>query len=256
MRRCVLALMLVTGPFVGLFASAEADFSAEDYGLLPVTEEAVRVQLTARYHTVLSAGLSAKVERLPLREGQRFGKGDLLLQLDCAVERAQWKKAKALLHVAARKAEVSRRLAELNSIGQLEQLVAEADAEKASAELEVMEATVKACRIQAPFTGRIASLTVAEHQYVKQGTELMEILGDRQLEVEMIVPSHNLANLEVGERFQVTVDEVGKSYPAKIITLGAKIDPVSQSLKVIAEIDGQFPELLPGMSGIASFDAM
>jgi multidrug efflux pump subunit AcrA (membrane-fusion protein) len=97
---------------------------------------------------------------------------------------------------------------------------------------------------------------VAEHQYVKQGTELMEILGDRQLEVEMIVPSHNLANLEVGERFQVTVDEVGKSYPAKIITLGAKIDPVSQSLKVIAEIDGQFPELLPGMSGIASFDAL
>jgi hypothetical protein len=31
---------------------------------------------------------------------------------------------------------------------------------------------------------------------------------------------------------------------------------VSQSLKVIAEIDGQFPELLPGMSGIASFDAL
>ena len=49
--------------------------------------------------------------------------------------------------------------------------------------------------------------------------------------------------------FQVKIDETGGTYPAKVIRLGAKVDPVSQSVKTIAVIDGQFPELIAGMSG-------
>ena len=45
------------------------------------------------------------------------------------------------------------------------------------------------------------------------------------------------------------IDETGLTYPAKITRLGARIDPVSQSLKVAAVIDGRFAELIAGMSG-------
>jgi hypothetical protein len=47
----------------------------------------------------------------------------------------------------------------------------------------------------------------------------------------------------------VRIDETGKTYPAKVTRLGAKVDPVSQSVKVVAAIDGSFPELIAGMSG-------
>ena len=45
------------------------------------------------------------------------------------------------------------------------------------------------------------------------------------------------------------IDETGQSYPAKVLRIGAKVDPVSQSVKLAAAINGKFPELIAGMSG-------
>ena len=45
------------------------------------------------------------------------------------------------------------------------------------------------------------------------------------------------------------IDETGKTYPAKVLRIGAKVDPVSQSVKLAAAINGKFPELIAGMSG-------
>ena len=50
--------------------------------------------------------------------------------------------------------------------------------------------------------------------------------------------------------------ELDKSFPAEVSRIGARIDPVSQSITVVATIDGNQPGLLPGMSGWASFPAV
>ncbi|MEY3202384.1 MAG: hypothetical protein RIR70_1934 [Pseudomonadota bacterium] len=55
--------------------------------------------------------------------------------------------------------------------------------------------------------------------------------------------------LKTGQRFEVKIDETGKSYPAHITRIGARIDPVSQSVKIVAAIDNKYPELIAGMSG-------
>ncbi|EKE16916.1 MAG: HlyD family secretion protein [uncultured bacterium] len=64
-----------------------------------------------------------------------------------------------------------------------------------------------------------------------------------------MVPSSWLGWLKVGQSFQVDIDETHKSYPAKFIRIGARVDPVSQSIKIAAAINGKFPELIAGMSG-------
>jgi multidrug efflux pump subunit AcrA (membrane-fusion protein) len=79
----------------------------------------------------------------------------------------------------------------------------------------------------------------------------MEILNSRQLELHMIVPSRWLAWLKKGSRFNVRVDELDKDFPARVVRLGASIDPVSQTISVVGEVQGAHPELLPGMSGWA-----
>jgi hypothetical protein len=45
------------------------------------------------------------------------------------------------------------------------------------------------------------------------------------------------------------VDETGKTYGAQVSRLGARVDPVSQSIKVTAVIEGRPAELMAGMSG-------
>jgi multidrug efflux pump subunit AcrA (membrane-fusion protein) len=65
----------------------------------------------------------------------------------------------------------------------------------------------------------------------------------------LTAPSRWLSWLKPGAPFQVRIDDNGKTYPGKVTRLGGRVDPASQSLKVIGEITTDAPELMPGMSG-------
>ena len=83
---------------------------------------------------------------------------------------------------------------------------------------------------------------------------LISILDDRSLEIQLYIPSWWLSWLKTGEKFSIKIDETGKTYTAEVIRLGARVDAASQSIEIIAAITGNNPELLAGMSGVASFD--
>ena len=209
----------------------------------------IRAQLLPKRYTTLAAEIGAKVNRLPLPEGAAFRQGQVLIQFDCSLQQAQLNKAKAALSAADKTWQANRRLAELNSIGRVELETSEAEVHKAQAEVAGNAAMLGKCSVAAPFAGRIAEQKVREQQYVQPGQALLEILDDSTLELEFIVPSKWLAWVRVGTGFQVRIDETGKSYPAKVQRIGAKVDPVSQSVKLSAVIDGRFAELIAGMSG-------
>jgi multidrug efflux pump subunit AcrA (membrane-fusion protein) len=133
--------------------------------------------------------------------------------------------------------------------GALEAEVAAAEVAKSRAKISAGSAVVSKCNITAPFPGRVVELKVRDHQFVQAGQAMLEILDDSVLEVEFLAPSRWLSWLKLGHAFQIGIDETGRSYPAKVSRLGAKIDPLSQSIKVVAEVTGNFPELLSGMSG-------
>jgi multidrug resistance efflux pump len=117
------------------------------------------------------------------------------------------------------------------------------------AELNFNNATLAKCSMIAPFGGRIAEQKAREGQFLQPGQAVLDILDDSSLELEFIIPSRWLAWLKPGHKFQVRIDETQKAYPARIQRIGARIDPVSQSIKAIAVIDGQFADLVAGMSG-------
>ncbi|MBS1191934.1 MAG: efflux transporter periplasmic adaptor subunit [Rhodocyclaceae bacterium] len=209
----------------------------------------IRAQLTPRRYTTLAAEIGAKVNRLPVPEGGHFRAGETLIGFDCSLQHAQLNKAKAALSGAEQTWNANRRLAELNSVGKVELEVSQAEVAKARAEVAANAALIAKCAIAAPFAGRIAEQKVREQQYVQPGQTLLEILDDSVLELEFIVPSRWLAGLKPGYGFQVRIDETNKNYPAKVQRIGARVDPVSQSIKLSAAIDGKFPDLIAGMSG-------
>lgn len=209
----------------------------------------IRAQLAPHRFTTLAAEIGARVQRLPLAEGGRFKTGQTLVSFDCSLQQAQVTKARAALQGADQTWQANRRLAELNSIGKVELNVSEAQVAEHRAELAVMSTVVSKCTISAPFPGRVAEIKVREQQFVQPGQAIMEIIDDSVLELEFLVPSKWLGWLKPGHRFTIGIDETGKSYPARLQRIGARVDPVSQSVKLVAAIDGRFPELLTGMSG-------
>jgi RND family efflux transporter MFP subunit len=214
----------------------------------------VRVQLLPKFYTVLTSEIAAKVQSLPLREGESFKKGRVLVRFDCAIYQSQLDRATASLSAASKTAVANKRLYELNMAGRLDYETSQSEADKAKAEYVGLVATVEKCTLTAPFSGRINEQKIREQQFVQAGTPVMEILDDSQLDIEFIAPSDVMSWIKQGYEFTVHLDETKKNYPAKITRIGAKIDPVSQSIKLVGSIQGEFPELLAGMSGKAIFE--
>lgn len=209
----------------------------------------IRAQLLPRRFTTIAAEIGAKVSRLPFPEGASFKSGQLLVGFDCSVQHAMLQKAKAELSAAQQTHVSNKRLYELNSLGKLDLDVSGANVNKAASEVGAQQAVLGKCSIAAPFSGRVAEQKAREQQFVQPGQALLDILDDSVLELEFLVPSAWLSWLKIDMTFQVEIDETRKTYPAKFTRIGARIDPVSQSVKVAAAIDGKFPELIAGMSG-------
>lgn len=209
----------------------------------------VRGQLSPRRYTTLAAEIPAKVLSIQPQEGGAFKAGQTLVTFDCAMQQSQLDKAKATVLASAITLEANQEMIKHAAIGKVELQVSEAEALKARAEAKAAETVVSKCKVIAPFNGRVAEQKVREEQFAQTGQALLEVIDDSVLELEFIVPSAWLAWLRVGGEFSVAIDETGKTYPARLTRLGARVDPVSQSLKVGAAINGRFPELMAGMSG-------
>lgn len=241
LRRFIL-LSLVMGAVIHVASAAKAES-----GLLDKRE--IRAQLTPRRYTTLAAEIGARINRITVSEGSRFRAGETLVTFDCSVQQAQLGRAKAALVAAETTRNANRKLSDLHSVSQVEVDLSEAEVAKAKADVATNAAIVSKCAIAAPFSGRVAEQKAREQQFVQPGQALLEILDDSTLELEFIVPSKWLVRLKPNQAFKVAIDETGKSYPAKIQRIGARVDPVSQSIKISAVIDGKFSELIAGMSG-------
>jgi RND family efflux transporter MFP subunit len=209
----------------------------------------IRAQLAPHRYTTLAAEIGAVINRLAVPEGGSFKAGQNLVSFDCSIQQAQLNKASATLTGAERTWGANKRLAELNSIGKVELDMSEVEVLKNQSEVAAMRTMLGKCSIAAPFSGRVAEQKVREQQYVQPGQAILDIIDDSVLEIEFLVPSKWLAWVKPGYGFKVSIDETRKSYPAKVLRIGARVDPVSQSVKLVATISGRFPELIAGMSG-------
>jgi RND family efflux transporter MFP subunit len=213
------------------------------------TRQEIRAQLTPRRYTTIAAEVGARIRTLPVSEAGAFAEGQLLVGFDCSVQEAQRDKARAELEGAQASLRANQRLSELNSVGQLELDLARVSVTRGQAELATHQAVIDKCTIKAPFPGRVAEQKVREQQFVQPGQALLDILDDTSLELEFLVPSSWLRWVKPGQALRVTIDETRKTYSARFTRIGAKVDPVSQSIKVAATIDGNPGELVAGMSG-------
>lgn len=209
----------------------------------------IRAQLRAIRYTTLSTEIGAVVQKILVKEGDRFNPGTSLLKLDCALHEAQRAKSAAELAGAERSLVANQRLAELNAAGLMELDLAKNAVDKALAELRISETQLTKCDIKAPFAGVIAEQRIREQQYVQPGTPLLDVLDDSGFEIEFLVPSTWMGKLRPGMPVKIHIDEIRRPHQARIIRISPRIDPVSQSIKVTASMEGSVRELRAGMSG-------
>lgn len=215
--------------------------------------DAIRVLLAADQETTLVAQMNGRIEILNAGLGQAHSKGKQIVGMECGESQARLRMADAEL-VSARETLAGKTgLKALNAAGDMEVTMAAAAVDKAKAAVSLGRSQAAYCSVNAPFNGRIARIYVKQHQGVNAGAPLVDLVSDGPLKLRLNVPSLYLKQLKVGTPFDVTVNETGKTYQARVSAINARVDAVAQTVELEARIAGQAPDLLAGMSGIARF---
>ncbi len=194
-----------------------------------------------------------RVVLLPVNIGMAFSRGQLLVELDCSEPRAQMDVLKVELAAAVETYEAKLVLKGLDQAGDIEVALAASAVQKIKAQIKQLMVQVDQCTVVAPWAGRVTKLHVRSFATVSPGAPLLDLVRSGPLRVRMNVPSDLVGTIRSGSLFKVRVDETGKDYSGRLIHLNGRVDPVSQILEVEGQLERVYPDLLPGMSGDASF---
>jgi RND family efflux transporter MFP subunit len=222
----------------------------------PVASESVRVLILPSGETILASPVPGRIAKLHVGLGVPFRQGAVLVSMDCDEPRARLAMASADQAAATDQYEAKLRMQGLEQASDVEVALAASAVAKAKAQAELYQFQITQCSIRAPWDGRTAKLHVRSHMTVTAGQPLLDLVRSGLLLMKLNVPSAWISGLKMGQVFDVTVDETGKTYQARVQRINGRVDPVSQTIELEATMLKSHPDLLPGMSGVAKFSGM
>ena len=222
---------------------------------VPKTGESIRVLLAPERETTLSSPVAARIKQLNVSLGAAFSAGQMLASFDCDEPLARMNMAKAELGGAVETHEAKLRMQGLEQASDVEVALAASAVDKARAQEMLYQAQIKQCSVIAPWAGRVAKVHVRNYMGVTPGQPLVDLVKSGPLKLRLNVPSRVLASVKVGQMFEVSIDETGKAYQARVAAINSRVDPVSQTIELEADMTKMYSDLLPGMSGTANLAA-
>lgn len=216
-------------------------------------DDNVRVLLIPSLDTTISSPVVGRIKGIESALGASFAAGQVLVRFDCEEPVARRDMARAELAGAVETHEAKVRMRGLDQASDVEVALAASAAAKARAQVALGDAQVGQCDVHAPWAGRIAKAHARNAMSVNAGQPLLDLVKTGPLKLKLSVPSRWLQRMQPGVAFDVTIDETGRSYQARVSALNSRIDPVSQSIEIEAAMARTYPDLLAGMSGTARF---
>ncbi|MEO7152336.1 MAG: efflux RND transporter periplasmic adaptor subunit [Burkholderiaceae bacterium] len=204
--------------------------------------------LRSRQGVTLRPEVSGRVSRVGFGDGQRVARGQVLVQLDDTLQRAQVQQAQAQASIARTNLERNRELVAQNFVSKSAVDQTAAAMEVAQAQVALAQAQLMRMRIVAPFSGVAGIASVSVGDYVKDGADLVNIEDTGSMFVDFRLPERVLSRLKLGQGVDVSLDGLpGRSYTGRVEAFDAQLDANGRSLLVRAKLDNREGTLRPGM---------
>ncbi len=204
--------------------------------------------LRSRQGVMMRPEVSGRVTMINFRDGERVRKGQLLVQLDDQLPLAQVKQSEAELSIAQSNHKRNQELLAQKFISQRTVDESAAALEVAQAKLALSRATSERLKILAPFDGIAGIRSINVGDYLKDGTDMVNIEDIDTLYVDYRLPERFQSQVQKGQRAKVEIDALpGRHFSAQVIAVDPLIDASGRSIGVRASIDNRKSELRPGM---------
>lgn len=204
--------------------------------------------LKARQGVMVRPEVSGRIARLGFVDGRPVRQGQLLVQLDDTLQRAQLEQARAQASIARTNLQRSRELLAQSFVSQSAVDQNAAALQVAEAQVALAEAQVARMRVLAPFNGTAGLRVVDVGDYVKDGADIVKLEDLSSLEVEFALPERYVARTRPGLPVELTLDAIaGRSFRGQVVATNSQVDPNGRALLVRARVQNSESVLKPGM---------
>ncbi|WP_404377222.1 efflux RND transporter periplasmic adaptor subunit [Vreelandella aquamarina] len=204
--------------------------------------------LSADESVTLSATVTDTIAEIKFDDGEQVERGRLLVRLEDAEEQALLRAAQAITTERRNASERASQLQQRNLAPRADVEDTQSRLRQAEADAQALEARLENYRIHAPFSGRVGFRDVSVGALVTPGMALVTLDKLDVMKLDFTVPEVLLGRLSAGLSLSATTaaypDEV---FRGEIASIGTRIDPVSRSVSVRAELANPDLKLRPGM---------
>ncbi|WP_349627840.1 efflux RND transporter periplasmic adaptor subunit [Variovorax sp. PCZ-1] len=191
--------------------------------------------LRSKQNVMLRPEVSGRVQTLGFTDGGRVRKGDVIMQLEDGLQRAEIRQAEAQMSIARANLKRNQELVAQN-------FVAQRVLDESAASLQVAEAQVSlACarwdrmRVIAPFDGTVGIRNVNIGDYVKDGADLVNLEDISSMFVDFRLPERFIGKIRREQAIELQLDALpGRQFKAKIEAIDPQLDANGRSVLVRA----------------------
>ncbi|HKO53544.1 MAG TPA: efflux RND transporter periplasmic adaptor subunit, partial [Polyangiaceae bacterium] len=196
----------------------------------------------------LSNDAPGVVSKISFESGALVKQGQVLVELDTSVERAQLASAAVRRELAAANVKRTRALIKDQLTTQIQVDADESAVKSAATDAQTIQAQIARKVVRAPFAGRLGIRAVNVGQYLNPGTTLTVLQAIGAVYVDFSLPQQRLGTITVGMPVKVQIE--GSSGPAQdgvIAAVDPTIDSATRMMKLRATVPNAADKLSPGM---------
>jgi len=191
--------------------------------------------LRSRQNVMLRPEVAGRVLALGFTDGNRVRAGQLLVQLDDTLQRAEVQQSLAQVSIASANHKRNQDLVAQNFVAQRVLDESGASLQVAQAQLALSCARLDRMRIVAPFSGTVGIRNVNIGDYVKDGADLINLEDIGTLYVDFRLPERNQGKVVAGQVVELDIDAMpGRTFKAKVEAVDPLIDVNGRSIGVRA----------------------
>ena len=211
--------------------------------------------LKSRQNTMLRPEVAGRVVALGFADGSQVRKGQMLVQLDDTLQRAEIQQAQAQMSIAQANHKRNQELVEKGFIAQRSLDESQASLQVAQAQVALTCARWERMRIVAPFSGTVGLRNINLGDFVKDGADMVNLEDLTQLYVDFRLPERYQSKLSPKQTVEVVIDALsGSTYQARVDAIDPLIDANGRSISVRAVLrnDGPAASLKPLEPAVAT----
>ena len=204
--------------------------------------------LVAQQGVFVSNEIAGQIIDIRFVSGQAVEAGQLLVQLDDEVDRADRANLVAAQRLAQLEFQRAVKLVKENTMSQSNYDQARATLDSATAAVKSQEARIRKKAMRAPFGGLLGIRQVDLGQYLAPGTPVVALQTLDPVYVDFNLPERYLSKLAVGQTVEVSVQAYpGRQFTGSIRAISARISTATRSVPVRATLANPEQLLRPGM---------